>query len=85
MTNGCGARDYIWDLSAEINHAINRQITVNAGYYRNWGKNFTTTDNTALSPSDFSPYSITVPSDPRLLESGVNSIAAWCDSASERV
>ena len=67
--SGWGNRDYIWDFSAEVNHAINRQITVNAGYYRNWGKNFNITDNQALTPADYTTYCITAPVDSRLPKS----------------
>ena len=37
-----------------------------AGYYRNWYGNFFTTDNTLVTPSDFSPYCVTAPADSRL-------------------
>jgi hypothetical protein len=85
VTNGWGARDYIWDLSAEVNHAINRQMTVNAGYYRNWGKNYIITDNTAVSPSDYSPYCITAPADPKLPGGGGYPICGLYDISAAKV
>ena len=60
------ARDYYWDVSTEVQHQIGRGLSVTGGYYRNWYKNFYVTDNLAVAPSDFSPYCVTAPSDPRL-------------------
>jgi hypothetical protein len=60
-------------------------VTLTAGYYRNWGKNFSTTDNTALSPSDFTPYSVTVPVDPRLPGGGGYTITGLYDVSPSKV
>jgi len=40
------------------------------GYYRRVLGNFTVIDDLSLSPDDFSPFSVTVPIDPRLPDSG---------------
>jgi hypothetical protein len=72
--NGTGIRPYIWDFSAEINHQITRGIAVTGGYYRNWAGNFAVTDNTLVSPSDYSPYCVTAPIDPRLPGGGGNQL-----------
>ena len=42
------------------------RVSVEAGYFRRWLNNFTVTDNLLVGPGDFTPYSITAPSDPRL-------------------
>jgi hypothetical protein len=41
-------------------------VALSAGFYRTQYGNFTVTRNTAVNPSDFSPYCITAPADPRL-------------------
>jgi hypothetical protein len=43
---------------------------VNAGYFRTWYGNFMVTDNVLVTPDDYSPYCVTVPTDPRLPGSG---------------
>jgi hypothetical protein len=67
---GFGNRPYQWEVSAGVQHALTPRVSVDAGYFRRWRRNFTVVDNFALSPADFSPYSVTAPTDPRLPESG---------------
>src|SRR5439155_1610930 len=68
--HGWGSRGYVWDSSLEIQHRLTQQITVTAGYYRNWATNFLVTDNQAVSPADFDPYCVTTPIDSRLPDGG---------------
>jgi Carboxypeptidase regulatory-like domain len=67
---GFGVRPYNWELSASIQHELMTRVAVNAAYFRRIYGNFSVTDNQALSPSDFTPYCVTVPVDPRLAKSG---------------
>jgi hypothetical protein len=66
VVNGNGIRGYIWDYSLEISHQLNRNMSVTGGFYRNTGGNFTTTVNRSTNPSDYSPFCVTAPVDPRL-------------------
>jgi hypothetical protein len=66
VIHGFGVRDYLWDVSAEVQHQVRAGVSINAGYYRNWAGNFNVTDNLAVTPEDFSPYCVTAPSDSRL-------------------
>jgi hypothetical protein len=70
-------RDNNWDLSAEVQHALTRGLSVNGGYYFNNGGYYRntdsvqrTTDNELISPSDFDQFCVTAPSDPRLPNGG---------------
>ncbi|HLG59186.1 MAG TPA: carboxypeptidase regulatory-like domain-containing protein [Vicinamibacterales bacterium] len=55
-----------WQVTATVQHEVLPRLSVEAGYTRRWLQNFTVTDNLAVSPSDFTKFSITAPLDPRL-------------------
>ncbi|MQA31171.1 MAG: hypothetical protein GEU82_15280 [Luteitalea sp.] len=76
LIHGFGERDYFWDVSTEIQHQLSQGVSITGGYYRNWTDHYSVvggtgweagvTDNLAVVPSDFDPYCVTAPSDPRL-------------------
>ena len=68
--NGWGNRPYNWQSSVTIDRELLPNLVVNAGYYRTWYGNFMVIDNQRLTPDDFSPYCVTVPTDTRLAPSG---------------
>jgi hypothetical protein len=63
---GWGKRQYNWEFSTGIQHALHPKVGLDVGYFRRWYGNFTVTDNRALSATDSDPFSVTAPSDPRL-------------------
>ena len=63
---GWGKRPYSWAGSIAVERQLATGVAVTAGFYRTQYGNFTVTRNTAVNPSDFSPYCITAPNDPRL-------------------
>jgi len=67
---GWGKRPYDWQTSVSVEQQITANLVVSAGYYRTWYGNFMVVDNLAVTPVDYSPYSVTVPTDPRLALSG---------------
>jgi hypothetical protein len=70
VINGWGVRPYNWELAAEVTHELIPRVAVTAAYHRRWFGNFTVTDNLAVSPADFTPFTLTV-SDSRLPGGGV--------------
>jgi hypothetical protein len=66
VLRGFGVRGYNWDFTTEVQRELTPQISMNAGYYRNWYGNFTVTDNTLVTPEDHTSYCVTAPTDPRL-------------------
>jgi hypothetical protein len=63
-------RDFIWDFNAEVDHELFRGVSVSLAFNHNWDGTYTVTDNLAWSPADFDEFCITVPTDPRLPNSG---------------
>jgi hypothetical protein len=67
---GWQKRPMDWQASITVDREIVPNLVVNAGYFRTWFGNFQVTDNLVLAPTDYSPYSVVVPTDPRLPTSG---------------
>ena len=63
-------RDFLWDYNIDLQHEIIHGLSLDVGYNHNWDGNFTVTDNTAVDPSSFDEFCITVPNDPRLEGAG---------------
>jgi hypothetical protein len=81
MIRGWGVRDYLWDLTAEVQQEVRPGTSMKVGYYRNWSNQFRmlprgdfstvgVTDHLAQTPADFSPFCITAPVDSRLSGGG---------------
>jgi hypothetical protein len=58
------------EFSVSIQREILPRVSVDVGYFRRWYGNFQVVDNRAVTAADFREYSITVPTDPRLENSG---------------
>jgi hypothetical protein len=68
---GWGTRGYNWLFSTSVQQElVPQRVAVDVGYFRRWYGNFLATDNRALATSDFAPFSVTVPNNPRLPLSG---------------
>ena len=67
---GWGVRPDSWEFATSVQHEVLPRVSVNAGYFRRWYGNFTVTDNLAVAPTDYSPFSVTAPTDSRLPRGG---------------
>ena len=65
VTSGWGRRPYSWDFTTTVQHELASRISVEVSYVRRVYGNFIVTDNRALSPADYDPFSITAPVDTR--------------------
>ncbi len=77
--NGWHKRPFNWQVSASIEHELWQGVSIGAGYFRTWYGNFTVTDNLEVTPQDYDPYCITVPTDPQLPGGGGNRICGLYD------
>ena len=99
LVEGFGNRDYFWDLTAEVQHQFSPQVSMTAGYYRNWSNHFTNgisgisfsgangtsvQDNLAVGPEDFDEYCITAPLHPALPDGGGYEICGLYDITPEK-
>jgi hypothetical protein len=67
---GWGKRGYNWELGAGVQREILPRVSVDAGYFRRSYGNFRITDNIALGPTEFTAYTVTVPTAQGLSSSG---------------
>ena len=70
ILNGWGVRPYNWEFSLGAQHELIPRLSINATYFRRILGNFEVTDNTLVGPADYNPYSVKVPVDARLQNSG---------------
>jgi hypothetical protein len=71
---GWGVRPRDWQFGVSVQQQVLPRVSVEVGYLKRWLQNFTATDNLAVAPADFTPFSITAPSDPRLPNGGNYSV-----------
>jgi hypothetical protein len=76
-TDGWFKRGYNWRATASIEQQIVNGLALSATYARAIYGNFIVTDNLNLTPGDYDPYCITVPTDSRLARSGQQLCGLW--------
>jgi hypothetical protein len=63
-------RGYNWEYSTSVQHELMERVSVNAGFYRRQFYNLDVIDNQNLALTDWTPFGIATPTDPRLPLSG---------------
>ena len=70
LLTGWNKREYSWDLTTTVSQQLAPRVSVELSYARRvWG-NFQVTDNRAVGPADFDPFTIVAPQDQRLPDGG---------------
>jgi hypothetical protein len=67
---GWSNRPYQWEFSTSVQQELAARVSANVGFFRRVYGNFTVTKNRAVSAADFSPFTVTAPSDARLPSGG---------------
>jgi len=81
ILQGWGTRPSDWIIGVTLQHELLPRVSVSVGYTRRWLNNFTVTDNLSVSASDYAPFSITAPLDPRLPGGGGYAVSGLFDVA----
>lgn len=79
VVRGFGVSPYTMQGTVTVQHELAANVALNAGYYRTWYGNFTSTDNLSVTPDDYDPYCITAPVDARLPGGGGNQLCGLYD------
>ena len=72
---GWGNRLWNAEFSTSVQHELMPRVGLDIGYFRRWYGNFLVVDNRASGPADYSPFSITRPTDSRLPDGGGGTIS----------
>jgi hypothetical protein len=66
ILHGWGIRPSDWDWGVSVQHEVLPRTSVEVGFFHRSFYGFTVTDNLAVTPADFTQFSITAPKDARL-------------------
>jgi len=69
ILSGWGVRPHDWQLGVSLQQEVLPRVSVEVGYYRRWWPIYTgtdVTDNSVTLASDYTPFEVNAPSDPRL-------------------
>ena len=70
LLDGWGVRPADSQLAIGVQRELLPRLSAEVTYHRRWFGNFTATNNVLVAPTDYDPYSIVAPVDPRLPDGG---------------
>jgi hypothetical protein len=85
ILSGWGIRTFDWEFSTGVQRQISRGTSVDVTYFRRWYGNFFATDNRAVGPANFSPFSVTAPSGDSRLPGAGETIGGYYDLNPDKV
>ena len=81
ILRGWGTRRYDWQWGVDFQQELVPRVSLDVNYNRRWFGNFTVTDNQALNPTDYEPWTILAPVDSRLPGGGGYPITTYTQTA----
>jgi hypothetical protein len=84
ILGGWNIRPGDWQFGVSVQRELLPRVSAEVGYDRRWLQNFIVTDNLAVGAADFTRFSITAPSDPRLPGGGGYVVSDLYDVVPER-
>ena len=70
ILHGWGVRPSDWNWGVSVQHEVLPRTSVEVGFFHREFYGFAVTDNLAVTPADYTQFSITAPQDPRLPNGG---------------
>jgi hypothetical protein len=70
LIHGWGKRTYNWEMGVSVQQELLPRVGLTVGYFRRSFGNFYTANNRLTETTDYTPFSIPVPVDPRLPDGG---------------
>jgi carboxypeptidase family protein len=83
-TSGWGKRAYNWEMALSVQQQLAPRVALTVGYFRRSFGNWYTTQNLATNVSDWTPYYLTAPLDPRLPGGGGYQVGPLYDVVPEK-
>ena len=81
ILRGWGTRRYDWQWGVDFQQELVPRVSLDVNYNRRWFGNFTVTDNQAVNPIDYEPWTILAPVDSRLPGGGGYPITTYTQTA----
>jgi hypothetical protein len=81
LLNGWGRRGYNWEFTAGVQQELTPRWSLEAQYARRWYGNFVAYDDLAVSPADYTKFTMTTPVDSRLPGGGGQTLTGFDLSA----
>ena len=85
LIQGWGKRTYNWEMGISMQQEILPRVGITVGYFRRWYGNFYTANNRLTSTSDYTPFEIPIPLDPRLPGGGGGRVSGLYNLVPEKV
>ena len=79
LITGFNHRTTNWETSVSIQHELMPRVAVDVGYFRRAWANFRVTDNLAVTPADFTTFSLTTPTNPLLQDNSGATVTGYVD------